>query len=276
MTDSPLATEDLLEVPSNPEPPPEKPEEAGVIDEETEAYLARIQPISSIDPWLNVFIYGDGGVGKTVFAATSPSTLVLDCDKSSRSLLNHAPLRSTPVMKVLRLKDIDWVFKKLLTNHPSLAWVKTVVIDNFSELQKMTLKELLVQKGLSTGTTQLTPTQPDYQLNTDLLRTILTSFRDLPRNVVVTSHVERDKDGIDGHVFLRPALTPKLAETIEGIFDILGLMWVETEDNKRTHKLQVVPSRLVKAKTRVGGLPFVIENPTMAMLLKANQAWKEN
>lgn len=256
-------------------PPPEKPAEAGVLDAETEAFLARIQPISNTDPWVNLFVYGDGGVGKTVFAASSPGTLVLDCDKSSRSLLNHPALRSTPVLKVHALKDVSKVFGLLLSKHPSFEWVQTVVLDNVTELQKITLKELLVTKGAATGASQAAPTQPDYQQNTDVLRTVMTSFRDLPRNVVVTAHVERDKDGVDGHVFLRPALTPKLAETVEGIFDVLGLMWVEQTDGKLIHKMQVVPSRLVKAKTRIGGLPPVIEEPSMMQVLAANQAWKE-
>lgn len=236
--------------------------------------LDQIRPVSENDPWLNVFLYGDGGVGKTVCAADSPNTLVLDCDKSSRSLLNHPQLKNTPVLRIDALKKLSDIFWKLKAG--ALPHIETVVVDNLSELQKITLVELLKAKSAAQGMPINVPSQPDYQQNTAILRKMVTEFRDLERNVVFTAHVERDKDGLDGHIFLRPAVTPKLAETLEGIFDLMGFMWLENNEGNITRKLQIMPSRLIKAKSRVGGLPPIIENPTMKMLLAANREGIEN
>jgi hypothetical protein len=57
----------------------------------------------------------------------------------------------------------------------------------------------------------------------------------------------------------RPDLTPKLAATVAGLFDIVGYLRI---NSKGERILQVQPSKTVLAKTRVDGLPKEIINPT--------------
>lgn len=235
------------------------------VDPKVAEFLNRIQPVTSFEDLFFGCIYGEPGVGKTVLAASSPNTLVLDCDHSSESLKNHPELRNTKILAMEEFADIQRIIWALKMGY--IPWVETLVIDNFTYLQAKALDELVAGKA----GTSLVPTQPDYQLNTKALRKILIELYELPINKVVTAHVEKDKDGIDGHLIIRPAVTPKLGETMDGIFSLIGFLWVERNETSVTRYLQVEPNRLVKAKTRIGGLPPVIANPSMSMLLAANK-----
>jgi hypothetical protein len=84
-------------------------------------------------------------------------------------------------------------------------------------------------------------------------------------HVIVTCHVKEEKDDSTGRLLVRPNLTPKLAGTLAGIFDVVGYMQLDND----TAKLQVHPTNTVTAKTRIGGLPPIIENPTFSDLLTA-------
>lgn len=247
-------------------PPPAQPLEP--LDPAVAAFLNRIKPVTEFGDLFYGLFYGEPGVGKTVLAASSPNTLVLDCDHSSESLKNHAELRDTQILPMEEFSDVNKVIWAIRKGH--LPWVETLVVDNFTYLQARALDELVAAKA----GTALVPTQPDYQLNTKALRKILIELYDLPINKVVTTHVEKDKDGIDGHLILRPAVTPKLAETMDGIFSLIGFLWVERNEKGATRYLQVEPNKLIKAKSRIGGLPNVIPNPTMSMLLAANKSRK--
>lgn len=230
--------------------------------------LSRIKPANAPRP-IKMLIYGMPGVGKTVFAAGAPKPLFVDAEHGTRSLLNHPELKDIPVLPLSNFNEVDALFWQLKAGE--LPDRETIVIDSISELQKRNMDQLLdIASERDRNRNKFLPLQQDYHMNTEVLRRLVVSYRDLDRNLIVTAHVTESQDDSTGIMVVRPAVTPKLANTLEGIFDVVGYMTLEHTAQGPKRKLQIMPDRRVKAKTRVGGLPAVIENPTFAMFQEAN------
>lgn len=236
-------------------------------DEVLSKLMARISPVAAAPKRRKVLVYGEPGTGKTVFAATAPTPLVIDVERGTTSLLNHEDLSSTAVMEFRSVAQLELLIQKL--GEGALPQYETIVIDSFSELQKRDLDDILAAASKTDASrNKFLPTGPDYNINTEHMRRIASSLRDLDRNVIVTCHVKEEKDDSTGRLLVRPNLTPKLAGTMAGIFDVVGYMSMNGtgDDAKRT--LQVHPTNKVTAKTRIGGLSPVVENPTFTTLFK--------
>lgn len=240
---------------------PEKP-----VDTILEALMARMAPVGSANPYRKVMCYGPPGVGKSVFAGTAPKNLFVDVEKGSMSLNNHKELADVTVLEFKSVRQLELLIEKLAAGAFGDRF-ETIVIDSFSELQKRDLDDI-VRKAASEDASRnkFLPIGPDYNINTEHLRVIASALRDLPMHVIVTAHAKEEKDDATGRVLVRPNLTPKLAGTMAGIFDVVGYMTVNGSGESATRTLQVHPTASVVAKSRVGGIPAIIENPTFDKL----------
>jgi hypothetical protein len=263
---------------SEPEPTPQVSEaptspvfEAAVAEADAilDALMARIGDVESHTKWLKVLLYGNPGTRKTVFTATAPKPLIIDIEKGAHSIRNHPDVRDE--VKVLEFKSI-FQAEQLLNylarkdDIPGLADRQTCVVDSFSELSKRDLDEIVTDAASKDASrNKYLPTGPDYNISTEHMRQFASKLRDLPMHVIVTCHVKEEKDESTGRLLVRPNLTPKLAGTLAGMFDVVGYMQLDND----TAKLQVHPTNTVTAKTRIGGLPPIIENPTFNDLLTA-------
>lgn len=237
-------------------------------DDILEALLNEIAPVETKHNKLKVLIYGDPGVGKTVLAAGAPAPILIDVEGGSLSLRNHPALSSVAVMRYINVRQLELFAQKAAQGN--FAEYESVIIDSYSELQKRDLDDIV--KAAARKDPQRDPSLPigmDYNKNTEHLRQIAAAFRDLDKHLVVICHAKEEKDDRTGTLFVRPNLTPKLASTMAGIFDIVGYMSATGEGDSRRRTLQVHPSPAIQAKSRIGNLPPVIENPTFDILLDA-------
>lgn len=220
--------------------------------------------------YFKCLLYGVPGSGKTKLACEAPNALLLDTEHGSRTLKNHPELSGVKVLKIKSVKDLSDVFWELKDG--GFPEYKTVIVDTLSELQKRALDEAL--KKNSATNPKLDPYVPagtDYQRNTEQIRRLVMSYRDLDRNIIFTAHEVEEKDDSDGIIKVRPALTPKVNQTVYGLMDLIGYLTITfNAEGKAERKLQVHPSRRVQAKTRLE-LPPIITNPTMKFLLDANK-----
>lgn len=231
-----------------------------------------IQPLTDVSFKAKVLIYGPPGAGKTIFSASGPNTLYLDADGTGAlSILNFPELASK--VRVLQVREFNQmldVLDALRANDPRFADIETVVIDTLSELQKRHLDEVVAREKAMNPNRAAIPFQQDYKTNTEGMRRLVIWFRDIDKNLICVAHETEEKDEGTQILTHRPLLTPRLASTMEGIFDLFGYMSAEIDDQfDVTRQLQVMPSRRVKAKTRIGGLPPIIKDPTFQMILDA-------
>lgn len=223
-------------------------------------------PISERPPYLKILVYGEPGVGKTCFAASSPTPLVVDAEHGTRSLLNHPELHDVNVLPVYDWPTMESLLFGLHNKEEKYNKFETIVVDSVSELQRRVMDEQLKKKE----TEVFVPQGKDYQENTERMRRFANFLRDLPINLVLTAHVKEQVDDKEGRTYFRPDVTPKLSQSLVGIMDVVGFMRreadPETGDSIRT--LQVVPGPKVIAKSRLN-LPEVLVNPNFKDLLSA-------
>jgi phage nucleotide-binding protein len=235
-----------------------------------DALLGRISSVENKSKYLKILVYGNPGTGKTVFSATAPSPLIIDVEKGAHSINNHPALRGAKALEYKSLFQVEQLINFLAADAPQLAEYKTIIVDSFSELQKRDLDAIVKDEASKDANrNKFLPIGPDYNVNTEHMRVIASALRDLDRHIIVTCHVKEEKDETTGRILKRPNLTPKLAGTMAGIFDVVGYLATNGSGDNTTRTLQVHPTADVTAKTRIGNLPAVIENPTFDAIYTA-------
>lgn len=237
-----------------------------------QAFLDTLVPLERETPYAKVLVYGDSGVGKTVLAATlGKRILLVDAVDGWVSLRNHPDLLSSITrVKYEGLSQLDTLVDMFMDGQLDFD---TIVLDEASAIATFDLDTVLkarAAKDISKDPN--VPTQPDFFANTERCRRTFTRLFKLPVNVVMVAHVREDKDERTGIVTRRPQFTPKLRTTIEQSCHLVGyLVANEVKDGdgtKYVRRLQTMPSKGITAKSRIGGLPFIVEEPNLGVLLE--------
>lgn len=227
-----------------------KPKTDAILD----AIMARIAPAEVSIPTLKVLIYGEPGVGKTVFSATAPKPLLIDVERGSRSVLNvNNPV---DVLEYRSIEQVEAVVQYLKNGNSTFDKYDTIILDSITELQARLLDQQLRELGDSA---------PVYKadfgvwgVNTQRLRMLVSAFRDIEKNLICTAHVRTEKDEITSLNVIKPFITPGLSKTVSGIFDVVGYLRI---DSKGQRILRLKPTKTILAKTRLA-LPDEVMNPT--------------
>jgi phage nucleotide-binding protein len=215
---------------------------------------------------LKVLVYGEPGVGKTTFAARSPKPLVLDIERGTTSLLRHKDTRSTNVLPYKSARQFEALIDAI--EKGEVGDFDTLIVDSFSMFQLKVMDDIL---STNSGNQRYMPDGPTYNLNTNMLRAIANRLIGLPVHVILTSAAKLDKEEATGRMYYRPDLTPKLANSLVGVCDVVGYMSADTVKDKESgnettlRKLTIQPTRKIVAKSRIGG--GTIEDPTFYDLL---------
>ena len=102
----------------------------------------------------------------------------------------------------------------------------------------------------------------EYNINAQRLRMLISSFRDIEKNLVCTAHSKSETDKATGLTVIKPMLTPALSKTVMGIFDVVGYLRITSKGER---VLRVQPSKTILAKSRLG-LPDEINAPTWTLI----------
>lgn len=246
-----------------------------------------IAPLSERSDNLNFLIFGDTGVGKTLFAgsaslveAMSP-VLFIDVEGGTKTLAG-AGFES---IDLLHIKDeIDPKTGKLVRS----AWdalravyeelrkgvpYKTIVIDSLTETYAVALKHQLTVANAREGREDPEIAQlRDYFKVGVQIKTFVRAMRDLNCHVVFTCLDQEVKDDRTGTMKVRPNLPGKLVGEIPAFLDEVFYLKVEQVREKQpdgkekriTKRFMLTqPDGKHLAKDRSGKLPLFLENPDM-------------
>lgn len=232
-------------------------------------------------PHLNLLVYGDSGTGKTLLAGRASlvkelcPVLFIDVEGGTHTLSSFdddTPIDIIPDPedeRPLRWSDIQKIYNDLYGGkHP----YKTVVVDSYTELQKLAMNSILNGDGRMTIEAEGNlPEFKDWNINTEQMRKMARAFRDLPMNTIFTALANEKADprtaqSDNPRMIKEPSFTKKLAQEIPAFFDFVFYLYSKQRGNQNIRYIQTDKDNTVVAKSRIAGIPVNIENPTMETL----------
>lgn len=195
-----------------------------------------------------MLLYGEGGIGKSTFAATAPGVFMADCEGGAKFFGR----RGINVVVASIQTWFDFAgkdqFVDMALANPK---VQTIVVDPMDELLEK-CKRGLSGSGLTTGDGQ--PTLRGWGEIANRMSTQLRRLRDAGKNVILIAHVDEKED--DGRLVKRPLIQTKLSKKLINMVDLVGYMYGRlNEDNKVERVISFDPSDdKIEAKDRTGAL----------------------
>lgn len=216
---------------------------------------------TSSDTKVKGLIYGNPGVGKTMFCAVAPKPIIANCEGGLLCLdkisAYHDDLDLLKV-DIHTIKDLQELYNYLSKEEHDR---ETVVIDSLAEVIRIGMDEIISSPNRDARYGDA-PTLQDYSLNTNRMRKIVRLFRDLPMHVFFTCHASNQKDEQSGRIMTKPSLTPRISEEVMGYVDLVGYLFVaDVEGNKTERRLLTQPKGKFEAKDRSGKLGVGMTNP---------------
>lgn len=251
-------------------PQPEQPQTAA-------KPVPEIKIMSGLDlsPWVKICVYGDGGSGKTVFAAGAPAPLFIDTEKSTNALRDWPKLAAR--CNIVHIEQWEQIPKLqvLLTEGKILEGRQTIVLDTLDALQRKNLKWVMSPSGGNKSNPWL-PQQHNYKQSGNMVLRFVEFLTTLDVHVIVLSHkVDFTPEG-SKNVFRRPGVTPLVARVLTDDFDLMAYMvrgdgTVEGVFNGMYTRTDA----FTDSKNRFRFLPPQIANPKFSQILDAANHYKQ-
>lgn len=223
-----------------------------------------IQKMSEINthrlPYTSL-LYCRPGVGKSTAIglaaeASEGNTLVLDIDRTiERTLAKKEVVQNTDKLLVLKIDNIstfsDWTenLKSLGADDAKIlrdSDIRTVAVDNISELERCILSDLGAQ-----GKNKGVPAQADYQYMQFKLVNSLRYMKSWGVNIIWTAWETMDNytapDGT-GYSRLVPKMSAKIVDNICGLCDAVGWIGVNKDGE---HKVLLNATQNIYAKNQI-------------------------
>lgn len=225
----------------------------------------KVNTVIEQEPYTNLLVYGDPGVGKTVLAGSASEVevlspvLYLDIEGGTLALRKRYPN-----VDVIRVRSFDELGKVYTELRQGKSGYKTVVVDSLTEAQKFgmySIMEAAVKKDSDRD-----PDLPgigEWGKNTEQIRRFVRAFRDLPMNTIFIC-LAATEVAKNGNRKEKPSLSAKLSNEIAGFLDIVLYMYLkQNEDDQQMRLVCSLATDSVVAKDRTDQLPPVLEEPTM-------------
>lgn len=175
---------------------------------------------------INMLVYGDSNVGKTVLAGTAPGkTLWLCGEPGYKSAARHG---ATGYVRRIAdtataLAAVDWLRDR--ERYKKLDWL---ILDGLTTMQDRFRLGYAAEAFDANPTKRAhrnLPDRPDYFNTQNFLKSWLPQLVDLPVNLLITAHAYRTDMTENGELLVFPGIQGKVTETanaISGLMDVVG------------------------------------------------------
>jgi len=203
-------------------------------------------------------LYCKPGVGKStaiglIAEASEGNTLVLDIDRTiSKTLKKNEVVKDTSKLFVEQVDNVrvweawNTTLKELTPEFLKQNDIKTIAVDNISELERCMLADLGSQ-----GKNKGVPAMADYQYMQFKLVNSLRYMKKLGVNVVWTAWESAEQfthpDGTQ-YTRLMPKISAKILDNICGLCDVVGWICINKEN---THGVLLEPTQNIYAKNQI-------------------------
>jgi hypothetical protein len=231
---------------------------------------------SSQQKSFNALIYGDFGTGKTQVATTCRLPVHIDSFdpggvktvrdeiKEGRILAdtrfeNEDPMKPT----AFRLWDEAYHRRK---REGYFEQIGTYFLDSATTWATAAMNVILQKANRLGGP----PQQNDYLPAMGMIENAVKDLTTLPCDVILTAHLDTDKDEATGRLFVGPLFVGKLKQRIPLLFDELYCAQSKNTSAGIVYSLLTRSDGIFKARTRLGkgGLFEAYEKPDVKALLK--------
>jgi len=249
--------------------------------------MYRVVPES---PKMSALIYSEPGAGKTTLSSTAQDhealTPVLFANIEG-GMLSIAHRRDIHAVDILSTEELRQLYYDLKHGEGPYGDVRTLVIDNVTELQTRNLDEIVqleVKAGRQTDEDDIW--QENYGTSTVQLLRLFRWFKDLEINLILTAHAKfvypptgKSRNAAAQltaePLAVLPMLTQKLCKSLMGMVNFVWFLQYDAEADER--RMLTRPDGIIQAKTRgpkfAKALGSVVVNPTLPalydMLVKA-------
>lgn len=250
-----------------------------------DALMSSIYDEGDYTAYAKILLYGDPGAGKTTLGASiGRKILFLVADPGGwQALQNHPGLglgtRVIP-MKYRGISQLEALAEAFDEGHPKFAEYDTVMLDTLSNIAAMDLDIVQRQKMKKEGDEfdHEKHMYGVYNQNALRVKAAMLKLFLAPVNVIATAHMREVENKSTGVMKTTPMFSPAIFAAINGHCSLIGYMTaneagVDSDGSvKYKRKMQVHPTRTIVAKTRIGGLPAVLENPNLKKIVADWQA----
>lgn len=191
---------------------------------------------------VNMILYGDPGVGKTVQAGKLPNNLIISTDVSGTVSAKRQGSKAK-LIQAYSMDDFRKAYEYLKAGDHPFEWV---TIDTGTRLQEMIIRDILELAVEENENRSLDiPAIQDHQAWQNRFKRFMDHFIALPVNVLFTFHVMTVEDE-EGEEIRLPQLQggkawPVIARAMPAKVSVMGFMhtkWIDTtdEDGKKVKK----------------------------------------
>jgi hypothetical protein len=215
-------------------------------------------------PYLNILVYGESGIGKTVFAGSADQipdmrpVLFVDIEGGTFSLQNFG--FNVDVVRVTTWNQMQQLYNELAEGKHNY---QTVVLDSLTEIQKFNMyqvmSDMIDKKGPDVDPD--IPSIREWGKNMEQIRKFVRAFRDLPMHTIFTALARVDKDDRTGIRWTKPSLSGKLADEVAAFLDEVFFYYmkqVPNPDGEGTINQRLILTQKTEStigKDRSGRLP---------------------
>lgn len=142
----------------------------------------------------------------------------------------------------------------------------TYVIDSATTWASAAMNVILKKAGRAGSS----PQQNDYLPAMTMIENAIKDMLTLPCDIILTAHLDVDKDEATGKMFIGPLFVGKLKQRVPLLFDELYNMQVKRTAKGDDYQVLTRSDGIHKARTRLGkgGIFNAIEQPNIKVLLK--------
>lgn len=202
-------------------------------------------------------VYGESGVGKTVFASSWLKAIFLDIDDGMASVTNK--VARIPILSWGDLQDA-YLFLKYGKHD-----FKTVVIDSLNETQHLAMQNTITTYPTIHRAYDDLPSISDYGKALDDFDKVVRYFRALSLNTVFIAQVATKENEQQQ---IQPHFTGKATgRSVSRMMDCIAYMYKGESTELRKPRIMAFDDVNFVAKDRSDRLPITISNPTYDKLL---------
>lgn len=227
---------------------------------------------------INILVYGDSGVGKTVLAGTAPRALILRAEDGALSAKRFGS--TAKVWPIKTWADFEAAYNWIENNPGEFDWI---VIDSITKVQELCIKGIL-QKAVADNPRRdidIPAIQDHYKWQLMIKRYVV-MFNDLPVNILWTA-LAMHKEDQEGEDLVLPLITGKgydISASICAEMNVVAYMEVkEVKQRNKAGDANVVLRRQIVTRTTppyfakdrynvLGDDRGVMVEPTMPAIIK--------